>query len=90
MGRTVANSEARRGVRRGRRRRVDLDVRAISACNGGMRRAIAIAVLMFGLAAPAWAGFDEGLEAYERLDYETALREWRPLAEQGICDWSCV
>ncbi|MEE8265816.1 MAG: hypothetical protein V3R62_05670 [Acidiferrobacterales bacterium] len=55
-----------------------------------MIRIIAIAVLMFGLAAPAWAGFDEGLEAYERLDYETALREWRPLAEQGICDWSCV
>ena len=52
-------------------------------CNVDMRRAIAIAVLMFGLAAPAWAGFDEGLAAYERRDYATALREFRPLADQG-------
>ena len=36
------------------------------------------------LAAPAWAGFDEGLAAYNRGDYETALREFRPLAEQGV------
>ena len=48
-----------------------------------MRRIIAAAVLMLGLAAPAWAGFDEGLAAYKRGDYATALREWRPLAEQG-------
>lgn len=25
----------------------------------------------------------KGLEAYDRDDYATALREWRPLAEQG-------
>ncbi len=36
-----------------------------------------------GLTAPAWAGFDEGEGAYDRGDYATALREWRPLAEQG-------
>ncbi len=36
-----------------------------------------------GLTAPAWAGFDEGMAAYKRGDYATALREWRPLAEQG-------
>ncbi len=36
-----------------------------------------------GLTAPAWAGFDEGEEAYKRGDYATALREWRPLAERG-------
>ncbi len=36
-----------------------------------------------GLTAPAWAGFDEGMAAYQRGDYATALREWRPLAEQG-------
>jgi len=36
-----------------------------------------------GLTAPAWAGFDEGLAAYQRGDYATALRDWRPLAEQG-------
>ncbi len=48
-----------------------------------MRRIIAAVVLMFGLAAPAWAGFDEGVAAYTSGDYATALREWRPLAEQG-------
>ncbi len=36
-----------------------------------------------GLTAPAWAGLDEGVAAYHRGDYATALREWRPLAEQG-------
>jgi len=36
-----------------------------------------------GLTAPAWAGWDEGVAAYKRGDYATALREWRPLAEQG-------
>ena len=42
-----------------------------------------IAALVFGLTAPAWAGLDEGVAAYDRGDYATALREWRPLAEQG-------
>ncbi len=36
-----------------------------------------------GLGAPAWAGWDEAVAAYQRGDYATALREWRPLAEQG-------
>ena len=31
----------------------------------------------------AWGNFDEGLEAYHHGHYETALREWKPLAEQG-------
>ncbi len=44
---------------------------------------ILIVALIVGLAAPAWAGFDEGVAALKRGDYETALREWRPLAEQG-------
>ncbi len=35
-----------------------------------------------GLTAPAWAGVDEGVAAYNRGDYATALREWRPLAKQ--------
>jgi hypothetical protein len=39
-----------------------------------------------GLTAPAWAGFDEGTAAYDRGDYATALREWRPLAKQGVAD----
>ena len=36
-----------------------------------------------GMTAPAWAGFDEGVAAYNRGDYAAALREWHPLAEQG-------
>ncbi len=36
-----------------------------------------------GLTAPAWAGWDEGVAAAKRGDYATALRELRPLAEQG-------
>ncbi len=39
-----------------------------------------------GLTAPAWGGWDEGAAAYQRGDYATALREWRPLAEQGNAD----
>jgi TPR repeat protein len=34
-------------------------------------------------AAPVWAGFDEGIAAYNRGDYATTVKEWRPLAEQG-------
>ncbi len=36
-----------------------------------------------GLTAPAWAGFDEAVAAYQRGDYATAIREARPLAKQG-------
>ena len=31
----------------------------------------------------AWGGYDEGMEAYKKKDYETALKELEPLAEQG-------
>ncbi len=48
-----------------------------------MKRIALIAVFLVALAAPAWADFQAGWEAYERGDYATALREWRPFAEQG-------
>lgn len=35
------------------------------------------------LAGVTWASFQAGEDAYLREDYETALSEWRPLAEQG-------
>ena len=42
------------------------------------------ALLLLMLAAPAWGqDFEKGLRAYEKRDYVTALRELRPLAEQG-------
>ena len=42
--------------------------------------------LCFTLLAPAWADFQAGLDAVDRGDYDTALKEWRPLAEQGEAD----
>lgn len=44
-----------------------------------------VAVLFFlaFLSAAAWAGFDEGLEAYNNEDYAAALNEWKPLADDG-------
>ena len=51
-----------------------------------MKRLVLTIAILIGLAAPAWAGFDEGVAAYERGDYATALREFRPLANQGNAD----
>ena len=39
--------------------------------------------LVFMLATPAWADYQAAGDAYNRGDYDTALKEWRPLAEQG-------
>ncbi len=42
-------------------------------------------VVVVLVAAPAWsADLEAGWQAYLRGDYATALKEWRPLAEQGI------
>jgi TPR repeat protein len=35
------------------------------------------------LTSLAHADFQDGLDAHDRGDYETALKEWLPLAEQG-------
>ncbi len=44
-------------------------------------------MLWLCLAAPAFAGpLEDGLAAYEQKDYATALRLWRPFAEQGNAD----
>ena len=46
-------------------------------------RAIAWCILLL-LTVPATAGpYEEGVEAYDRKDYATALKLWLPLAEQG-------
>ena len=43
-----------------------------------------LALAILALAVPAHAGpFEDGLAAYEREEYATALKFWRPLAEQG-------
>ncbi len=46
------------------------------------RLALAVALLI-GLATPSQADFWDGLDAFLRGDYATALREFKPLAEQG-------
>ncbi len=44
---------------------------------------VLVALVVVLVAAPAWADFQAGVEAATRGDYATALKEWRPLAEQG-------
>jgi TPR repeat protein len=51
-----------------------------------MKRILASVFLCLLLATPAEAGFDEGKAAYDSKDYATALREFRPLAEQGLAN----
>ena len=51
-----------------------------------MKRIAIAVVLLFMLAGPARAGWDEGVVAYKRGDYATALKEFRPLAAQGNAD----
>ena len=43
---------------------------------------IAAALLILAFSTTSWAGLAEGLAAYKRGDFATALQEWRPLAEQ--------
>ncbi len=47
-----------------------------------LRFTISLVLSIFCLAVPAWADFQAGVDAYQRGDYATALREWQPLAEQ--------
>jgi TPR repeat protein len=40
-------------------------------------------ILCFGWIGQSWAGYLEGMEALEKGDYQTALNEFKPLAQQG-------
>jgi uncharacterized protein len=46
-------------------------------------RFVALVLATLCLVVPAWADFQAGIDANDREDYATALREWRPLAEEG-------
>ena len=48
-----------------------------------LRFPVALVLLIVCLVVPAWADFQAGMDANNREDYATALREWRPLAEKG-------
>lgn len=54
-----------------------------------MRGTIGLVALGFALgcgAMPALAGTKEGVDAWQRGDYATAVKEWRPLAISGDAD----
>jgi uncharacterized protein len=48
-----------------------------------MRHILVIAAVSMLIASPARAGYQDGMDAFERGDYETALEEFLPLAQQG-------
>ena len=51
-----------------------------------MKTLIIIPILLFSLllGAPSYSGdFNKGMTAAQKGDYATALKVWRPLAEQG-------
>ncbi len=48
-----------------------------------MKRVALAVALLIALATPSQADFQDGLAAYWRGDYATALQEFKPLAEQG-------
>ena len=48
-----------------------------------LRFPIALVLSLVCLVVPAWADFQAGMDARNRGDFAKALREWRPLAEQG-------
>ena len=54
-----------------------------------MRRIAATLAVVGALlysAGSAWADFDDGVEAYNRGDYATALSEFLPYAEEGLAE----
>jgi TPR repeat protein len=50
------------------------------------RFALALVLSIVCIVVPAWANFETGMDAYNRKDYATALREWQAQAEQGDAD----
>lgn len=49
-----------------------------------MLNALLLTFTLLGVSPAFGADLDRGLAAYESGDYATALREWRPLADQGV------
>ena len=47
---------------------------------------LTLTILLGSAGMSASADFQKGLTAYESGDYATALREWYPLAEQGVAE----
>ena len=47
---------------------------------------LAITLLVGSVSVATAQNFNKGFEAYDAGDYQTALQEWRPLADQGDVD----
>ncbi len=52
-----------------------IDTARAEVCNAAMKRVTAFAVLLVVLAAPAWAGWDEGIAAYDRGYYARVVKK---------------
>ncbi len=66
------------------RRPPRIDAITREAFNLGMKRILAV-LLLLTLAFPAWAqDYEKGRDAYLRGDYATALSEWRPLRDSFL------
>lgn len=48
-----------------------------------MKRLFSILAFVATLVSPTWADFDAGVDAFKAGDYQTAMGEWRALAEGG-------
>ena len=44
---------------------------------------ITASLLFLCIIPPLWAGYEKGLEALQKNDFETAYKEWKTLAEKG-------
>ena len=51
-----------------------------------MKSLVLVLVFLAWFVTPAIADFDAGMAAYQRGDYVTAFREFKPLAEKGPND----
>ena len=40
-------------------------------------------LLQFFLTSPLWASYEKGLEAFQKYDFKSAVKEWMPLAKKG-------
>jgi hypothetical protein len=54
---------------------------ALRGASMSLRFTSTLVLVILCLAVPAWAEFEAGMDANDREDYATALREWQPLAE---------
>ena len=48
-----------------------------------MKKLLLLLLLSISLTSSVYADFDDGLRAAQNGDFETAYKEWQPLAEQG-------